>query len=183
MKNFKNTILFTVLNLCLIFTLNINSSFAETPQTQGSQSQPATDSSTRPDAENQYQQENQQSYQQLRESLIPKQSDFIQKSKNLDIDGNQKVSESEQKQILFTEGNLETQILPRILKIIIYSSILIFTGIFIYAGMILVISNGNESSYTEVKNLIVNTLIGVGVILGSYAIIYGLVTILQNLRR
>ena len=122
------------------------------------------------------------SYPDLRNSLIPEQADFIQKSKNLDIDSNTKISESEQKQIQFTEGNLETQILPRILKILIYSSILIFTGLFIYAGIILIISNGDETSYTEVKNLIINTLIGVGVILGSYAIIYGLVTILQNLR-
>lgn len=181
MQNIKKTISFIILNLILILSLNITSTYAET--NQGSPSQSATDSTTRPNAENQYQNENQQSYQQLRNSLIPKQTDFIQKSKNLDIDGDQKVSESEQKQILFTEGNVETQILPRILKIIIYSSILIFTGIFIYAGIILVISNGNETSYTEVKNLIVNTLIGVGVILGSYAIIYGIVTILQNLRR
>ncbi len=172
-----------ILLLSLVYLLSVNIiTFARTTATQGSPQQSASESSTRETSADRFNEQNRQSYQDLRNSLIPKQTDFIQKSKNLDIDSNTKISESEQKQIQFTEGNLETQILPRILKILIYSSILIFTGLFIYAGIILIISNGDEASYTEVKNLIVNTLIGVGVILGSYAIIYGLVTILQNLR-
>ena len=172
-----------ILLISLVYLLSVNIiTFATTPSSQGSPPQSASESSTQESAADRFNRENKQSYQDLRNSLIPKQADFIQKSKNLDIDSNTKISESEQKQIQFTEGNLETQILPRILKILIYSSILIFTGLFIYAGIILIISNGDETSYTEVKNLIINTLIGVGVILGSYAIIYGLVTILQNLR-
>lgn len=165
-------------------SLNYNLGFAETatPTRTPAPQQSAQDSSTSPTAQERTDQNNQQTYQQLRDSLIPKQSDFIQKSKNLDVDGNNKVSEEEQKLIQFTEGNLETQILPRILKMLIYSSILIFTGLFVYAGVILLISNGNEQAFTQLKNLIVNTLIGVGVILGSYAIVYGIVTILQNLR-
>ena len=179
MKKIKNLLLLT----SLVFLLSVNTiTFATTTTNQGSPQQPAPPSSTQESAADKFNKQNRQSYQDLRNSLIPKQTEFIQKSKNLDIDSNTKISESEQKQIQFTEGNLETQILPRILKILIYSSILIFTGLFIYAGIILIISNGDEASYTEVKNLILNTLIGVGVILGSYAIIYGLVTILQNLR-
>ena len=178
MKKLKSTITTLILTLAMFTQISV---FASTGTTASPQ-QGANPSSTETPTADQYNQENQQSYQQLRDSLIPKQAEFIQKSKNLDIDGSIDVSEKEQKQIQFTEGNLETQILPRILKIIIYSSILIFTGLFIYAGIILVISNGDEASYTEVKNLIVNTLIGVGVILGSYALVYGIVTILQNLR-
>ncbi|MBT5347002.1 hypothetical protein HOJ01_00530 [bacterium] len=180
MKKIKNLLLLT----SLVFLLSIQAiSFASNPSGRTpSPQRSAPESSTQETSADSFNRENQQSYQELRNSLIPKQKEFIQKSKNLDIDSNTKISESEQKQIQFTEGNLETQILPRILKILIYSSILIFTGLFIYAGVILIISNGDEASYTEVKNLILNTLIGVGVILGSYAIIYGLVTILQNLR-
>ena len=180
MKKIKNLLLLT--SLAYLLSIQAISFASQTSGRTPSAERSAPESSTKETSADSFNRENQQSYQELRNSLIPKQTDFIQKSKNLDIDGDIKVSEKEQKQIQFTEGNLETQILPRILKILIYSSILIFTGLFIYAGIILIISNGDEASYTEVKNLIVNTLIGVGVILGSYAIIYGLVTILQNLR-
>ena len=120
-------------------------------------------------------------YQSLKDALVPKQTDFLQNSKNLDTNNTRKIDD-EEKVIQFTEGNLETQVIPRIIKFILYASFLIFTGIFIYAGTILATSQGDETTYTEIKNLIVNTLIGAGFILASYAIVIGIISILTNLK-
>ncbi len=161
--------LLIILCLTSMFCIQINAlaNPANTPNTQ----QGAVDQDT------------QSKYETLRNSLIPKQEDFIQHSKNLDtINPDKKLDADEKQQIVFTEGDLETEILPRIIKIITYSSFLIFTGIFIYAGARLLTSYGDEAVYTEVKNLILNTIIGVAIILSSYAIIYGVIQILKNIK-
>jgi len=160
-----------------ITLITILLSFSVLTHAQEDARQPETQS-----ADSRTEQKKEKTYQELLNELVPKQEDFIQNSKNLDVNNNQKVDENEKKAIQFTEGDVETQVIPRIIKFIIYASFLIFTGIFIYAGALLATSQGNENTYTEIKNLIVNTLIGVGFILAAYAIVVGVIGILTNLK-
>lgn len=57
---------------------------------------------------------------------------------------------------------------------------LIFFGLILYAGFIWMTAQGNDSKISEAKKMLVNAIIGLIVILASYAITYFVVSAVQK---
>jgi len=71
------------------------------------------------------------------------------------------------------EEDFETQIVPNIIKIFLRLVGTIIFGVFVYAGVMLVLAQGNEEEITKFKNLLIWSLVGTAFIVASYAIVSG----------
>lgn len=69
--------------------------------------------------------------------------------------------------------DFETQIVPNIIKIFLSLVGTIIFGVFVYAGVMLVLAQGNEEEITKFKNLLIWSLVGTAFIVASYAIVSG----------
>lgn len=70
-------------------------------------------------------------------------------------------------------ANLKTEITPKVIKIALALAGSISFGVFVYAGIMLVISQGNEEEITKFKNILIWSIVGLLVITTSYAIVRG----------
>ncbi len=119
--------------------------------------------------------------QNLIDKLLPNQDKLFKHSKKIDLDLNQEITEDEQIYRL-AEGDLEKQILPRIFQLVFLLSGTVFMGIFVYAGIMLIVRQDEEEALTKTKNILIDSLIGVIVIGVSYAIITGVISYFDLIR-
>ena len=113
------------------------------------------------------------------DTLLPSQSDLFDNSKKLDKNKDGVVDEDEQ--IRLFKGDLEQELAPKIVKFGISISGLAITIFFTYAGVKLLLSRGNEEELTKTKDMIIQALIGTCVILGSFALIVGVIRIFNSI--
>lgn len=107
------------------------------------------------------------SYQDTLDSLLPNQNTLFQGDDN--------------KNQLAT-GDLEQDVIPRFLRLLILLSGMGITVIFVYVAFRLVIARDDESQLTNLKNTFTHIVIGTVVILSSFAIILGIIQYFDSLR-
>ncbi len=73
-----------------------------------------------------------------------------------------------------TEGNLRLHVLPKVIQSILYLISSLLTVALLYAGINLVIAQGNEEKVNKSKSMLVYIITGLVVIGLSFAIVYGL---------
>ncbi len=78
---------------------------------------------------------------------------------------------------MVSTGDLEEQVLPAAIKMFLGMVATISFVMFIYAGVNLIISQGNEEEMTKFKNMLLWSVIGLAVITMSYAIVKGVMAI------
>ena len=96
----------------------------------------------------------------------------------------EKITESKilkDKNIQFVEEDLETKVLPRILRIIFSLSSLLIMIIFVYAGIRLVFSQGDEEELSHAKNMLIYSIVGAVIIMISFGLVTGVVGFLTNI--
>jgi hypothetical protein len=71
-------------------------------------------------------------------------------------------------------GDLMSETLPKIIKIIMYAVGTVILIAIVYAGILLVIARGNEEEIKKAQNIIIYGAIGVVIIGVAYAIVYGI---------
>lgn len=69
--------------------------------------------------------------------------------------------------------NLKTEILPRIIRIALALIGTVSFVIFVYAGIMLITSQGNEEQVTKFKNTLIYSAVGLAFIAAAYAIVSG----------
>ncbi len=74
-------------------------------------------------------------------------------------------------------ANLKTQILPKVIKTFLMLVGSLSLAVFVYAGVMLVIAQGNEEDITQFKNILLWSLVGLAFITASYAIVRGIMGI------
>lgn len=74
-------------------------------------------------------------------------------------------------------ANLKTQILPKAIKTFLMLVGSLSLVVFVYAGVMLVIAQGNEEDVTKFKNILLWSLVGLAFITASYAIVRGIMGI------
>ena len=72
------------------------------------------------------------------------------------------------------------QLINNVIKWLIKISTLIATGVFMYAGFLLLTSGGNPSKMTQAKAMLLKVVIGYGVILLAWVLVYTIVNALTN---
>jgi len=95
-----------------------------------------------------------------------------------------KITESKalkDKNVQFVEGDLETEVLPRVLRIIFSLSSLLIMIIFVYAGIRLVFAQGDEEELGNAKNMLVYSIVGAVIIMISFGLVTGVVSFLTNI--
>jgi len=95
-----------------------------------------------------------------------------------------KITESKaikDKNVQFVEGDLETEVLPRLIRIVFSLSSLLIMIIFVYAGIRLVFSQGDEEEMGNAKNMLVYSVVGAVIIMISFALVTGVVGFLTNI--
>ena len=70
-------------------------------------------------------------------------------------------------------GDLKMAILPQAIKILLGIAGSVAFGVFVYAGIQMVISQGNEEELTKTKNIFIWSLIGLAFITAAYALVRG----------
>ena len=81
----------------------------------------------------------------------------------------------------FVQEDLETKVLPQVLKFIFATSSFLIMIIFIYAGIKLVVSQGEEEELKTTKNMLIYSIIGAIIIMTSYGLVIGLAGYLSAL--
>ena len=95
-----------------------------------------------------------------------------------------KITESKalkNKNVQFVEGDLETEVLPRVLRIIFSLSSLLIMIIFVYAGIRLVFAQGDDEELGNAKNMLVYSIVGAVIIMISFGLVTGVVGFLTNI--
>lgn len=73
--------------------------------------------------------------------------------------------------------NLKTEIVPKLIKIALQLSGTLAFCVFIYAGIMLIIAQGNEEEITKFKKILIWSAVGTAFIAGAYALVNGLMQI------
>lgn len=71
-------------------------------------------------------------------------------------------------------GDLKMSILPSAIKILLGIAGSVAFGVFVFAGIKMVISQGNEEDLTKAKNIFIWSLIGLAFITAAYALVRGI---------
>ena len=74
-------------------------------------------------------------------------------------------------------GNFRTSIIPKAIKLTLALVGTVSVIVFVYAGVMLVIAQGNEEEIKKFKEMITWSLIGLVFIIASYAIVTGVMTL------
>jgi len=74
-------------------------------------------------------------------------------------------------------GDLQYEILPRIIKIFLGVSGAITTGVFVYVGIMLLTHLGNEDAITKFKKSFIFSAVGLALIITAYGIVYGILNL------
>ena len=96
----------------------------------------------------------------------------------------EKITESkilEDKNVQFVTDDLETKVFPRILRIVFSMSSLLIMIIFVYSGVRLVLSQGDEEELGKAKDMLIYSIIGAVIIMVSFGLVTGIVGFLTNL--
>ena len=70
-------------------------------------------------------------------------------------------------------GNLKTDIIPSAIKLLLMIAGSISAIVFVYAGVMLIISQGKEEEMTKFKNILIYSIVGLVFITASYALVRG----------
>lgn len=76
-------------------------------------------------------------------------------------------------------GDLKTEILPQVMKIFLQLVGVVSFAIFVYAGVMLIVSQGNEEEITKFKKVFIWSAIGLAFITTAYALVSGLLKIFE----
>lgn len=71
-------------------------------------------------------------------------------------------------------GNLKLEVVPTMIKIFLALSGSISMIVFVYAGVMLIISQGNEEEITKFKNILIWSVVGLIFVTTSYALVRGI---------
>jgi hypothetical protein len=154
-----------ILSLTLTFSLSLTT-FAEENK----------DSKTETPSERE--QRNLDSQQRI-QRLLPSQEALFDRARRADLDQSGVIDENER--IRLADGDLEQELAPRLLSLLIgFSSILIMI-FFVFAGARLILSRGDEEALTKTKQLIVQAVIGTFLIVGSFGIIVNIIRLFNAL--
>lgn len=72
------------------------------------------------------------------------------------------------------KGHFKKQIIPSAIKMILAITGTVSFGVFVYAGVMLIIAQGNEEEITKFKNILIWSAVGLAFIMASYAIVTGI---------
>lgn len=82
-----------------------------------------------------------------------------------------------QRKITLPAGRFREEIIPASITIMLSLAGSIAFIVFTVAGIMLIVSQGNEELHTKVKNIFIYAVIGLTLIALSYAIVYGIFTL------
>lgn len=117
--------------------------------------------------------------QQRIQRLLPSQEALFDRSRRADLDQSGTIDDDER--IRLADGDLEQDLIPRLVSILIgFSSVLIMI-FFVFAGARLILSRGDEEAMTKTKQLIVQTLIGTILIVASFGIVVSVIRLFNAL--
>lgn len=71
-------------------------------------------------------------------------------------------------------GDFKLDLIPRMLGILFALSGAVITAVFVYAGVMLVTSAGNEEAVTKFKKAMVYSGVGLLIIITAYGIVFGI---------
>lgn len=74
-------------------------------------------------------------------------------------------------------GNLKKDVVPQAIRIALALGGTVSMGIFVYAGVMLIIAQGNEEEITKFKNVLIWSIVGLISITISYGLVRGLMQI------
>lgn len=77
-------------------------------------------------------------------------------------------------------ADLKTGIVPQAIKIVLALAGVVSFGIFVYAGIMLVIAQGNEEDVTKAKSTFIWSLVGLAFITTAYALVRGIMQLVLN---
>ncbi len=82
----------------------------------------------------------------------------------------------------FAQGDLEQDIVPRLLRLLVIISGTFITLIFTYMGFRLVLARDDDAELTNLKNTFTQVVIGTVLILSAFALVVGIVQYFDSLR-
>lgn len=106
---------------------------------------------------------------ELLEELVPSQDDLFDNSHRL-----------QNGDVSFADGDLEKEVAPSILRILVTFSAILLMIYFTFLGIRLAISRDNEEVIKKTKDGIINGLIGVVIIAASFGIIVGILRLFDS---
>lgn len=74
-------------------------------------------------------------------------------------------------------GNLKKEIVPQAIRMTLILTGVASVGVFSYAGVMLVIAQGNEEEITKFKNILIWSLVGLAFVTTAYTLVSGLLRI------
>ncbi len=77
-------------------------------------------------------------------------------------------------------ADLKTGIVPQAIKIVLALAGVVSFVVFVYAGIMMVIAQGNEEEVTKAKNTFIWSLIGLAFITTAYALVRGVMQLIFN---
>lgn len=145
----------------IIVTSLLIACLTHTTHAQASQNQPNSDLSQQIQENDQ----TQDNFQQTLDSLLPSETELFG-----------------QEQGNFAQGDLEQDVIPRVLRLLIIVSGVVITLVFTYVGFRLVLARGDEAQLTNLKNTFTQIVIGTIIILSAFAIVVGIIEFFDALR-
>jgi len=98
-------------------------------------------------------------------SLVPNQSTLFGNDENIKL----------------TEGDLEQELAPQLLKLLVRFSSLIGFALFTFLGIKLILARSDEEAYTSAKNALIHTFVGAIIIAASFGIVVAILQIFNSL--
>ena len=144
----------TIIHLAMVALLIFSFSIYTSAQTNNDLSEQVQESD-----------QTQESFQNELDSLFPTETDLFGEEKDN-----------------FAQGDLEQDVIPRVLRLMIILSGTAITLIFTYMGFRLVLARDDEAALTNLKNTFQQVVIGTILILSAFAIVVGIIEFFDALR-
>jgi len=112
------------------------------------------------------------SAQFLAELVVLPSTVFAQKSAN-DILPDEAVKNVDGAGSAVPTGDLLNDLIPKSIKIFLGLVATITVGLIIYAGVMLIVAQGNEDEYKKFKTMLVWSVVGLGVMITAYGVVRG----------
>ncbi len=101
--------------------------------------------------------------------------------KELDTEGDEFTDESSRRASNIPTGDLLTEIFPKAIKIVFYIMGVVIFAAFLYIGVNLIISRGDEEALGLLKTQIIDVILGACVVGAALAMVSGIIRVLANL--
>ncbi len=88
---------------------------------------------------------------------------------------------TDRRAVKLPDGNLITDILPRALNLLLYGLGIVLFIVLVYAGVLLLISQGDEEVLGKLKTIVLHAVIGGVIIGGAFALVVGMASVLGSL--